>query len=79
LFVNRQKTESPSRVPLLPQPKHFEESIGDHPKCQIENRLFPLLAIKEEQLFKGVADKCDISREHNFNVPAIFATNMTPL
>jgi site-specific recombinase XerD len=43
IFTYRQKTETPTRIPLLPPAQAILDKYKDHPKCVIRNTVLPLL------------------------------------
>ena len=44
IFTHRQKTETASRIPLLPQALFVVSKYENHPQCLNKNRLLPLLS-----------------------------------
>ncbi|WPU91857.1 site-specific integrase [Mucilaginibacter sabulilitoris] len=44
VFTNRQKTDTPSRIPLLPYALGVIEKYRNHPQCEVEDKLLPILS-----------------------------------
>jgi len=44
IFVKRQKTETPSHIPLLPLAAELLEKYKDHPQCKNSDKLLPVLS-----------------------------------
>ncbi|MGH2563803.1 MAG: phage integrase SAM-like domain-containing protein, partial [Ginsengibacter sp.] len=60
IFTNRQKTETPSRIPLLPQAIIIMEKYKDHVQCVNEDRLLPVLSNQKMNAYlKEIADVCN--------------------
>ena len=71
IFTNRQKTESASRIPLLPPALKIIDKYKDHPECKIKDCLFPVPSNQKMNLYlKEIADACGISKN--------FTTVLTP-
>jgi site-specific recombinase XerD len=79
IFTHRQKTETPSRIPLLPIPQEIIQKYMDHPQCLNENRLLPVLSNqKMNSYLKEIADVCGIKKELTFHIARhTFATTIT--
>ncbi len=79
VFTSRQKTETPSRVPILPQAQEIIEKYKDHPKCINENKLLPMLSNQKMNAYlKEVADLCGITKLLTFHIARhTFATTIT--
>ena len=79
LIKNRQKTENPSRIPLLDIPLEILERYKNHPKCLNENTLLPILSNQKMNAYlKEIADICGINRELTFHTARhTFATTVT--
>ena len=79
IFTHRQKTESPSRIPLLQIPEEIIQKYIDHPQCISEDRLLPVLSNqKMNSYLKEIADVCGINKELTFHIARhTFATTIT--
>jgi site-specific recombinase XerD len=79
IFTHRQKTESPSRIPLLQIPEEIIQKYADHPQCINEDRLLPVLSNqKMNSYLKEIADVCGINKELTFHIARhTFATTIT--
>jgi site-specific recombinase XerD len=79
IFTSRQKTDTPSRIPLLPQAKAIIEKYKDHPKCINENKLLPILSNQKMNAYlKEIADMCEINKPLTFHIARhTFATTVT--
>lgn len=79
IFTSRQKTDSPSRIPLLPPAKTILDNYKDHPKCLNENKLLPVLSNQKMNAYlKEIADLCGISKTLTFHIARhTFATTVT--
>ncbi len=79
IFTNRQKTETPSRIPLLPSSLRIMEKYNDHPQCLIEDRLLPVLSNQKMNAYlKEIADVCNINKNFTFHIARhTFATTVT--
>lgn len=79
IFTHRQKTESPSRIPLLQIPEEIIQKYADHPQCINEDRLLPVLSNqKTNSYLKEIADVCGINKELTFHIARhTFATTIT--
>ncbi len=79
IFTSRQKTETPSRIPLLPLAKDIIEKYKDHPKCANGDRLLPVLSNqKMNSYLKEIADLCGITKPLTFHIARhTFATTVT--
>ncbi len=79
IFTQRQKTETASRIPLLPIAKEIVDKYNDHPQCVNEDRLLPVLSNqKMNSYLKEIADVCGISKILTFHIARhTFATTVT--
>jgi integrase len=79
IFTNRQKTEAPTRVPLLPKALEIMKKYEQHPKCCNEGSVLPVLSNqKMNSYLKEIADLCGITMVLTFHVARhIFATTIT--
>jgi site-specific recombinase XerD len=79
IFTSRQKTDTPSRIPLLPAAKDIIEKYSTHPKCINEDRLLPVLSNQKMNAYlKEIADMCNIHKQLTFHIARhTFATTVT--
>lgn len=79
LFVNRTKTDTPSRIPLLPTALEILEKYKDHPVCRNKKKLLPVLTNQKMNAYlKEIADICGIQKELTFHIARhTFATTVT--
>lgn len=79
IFTHRQKTETASRIPLLPIPEELIQKYAAHPQCQNENKLLPVLSNqKMNSYLKEIADVCGIQKDLTFHIARhTFATTVT--
>ncbi len=79
IFTSRQKTDTASRIPLLPLPQTIMERYSDHPQCLNEDRLLPVLSNqKMNEYLKEIADLCGIKKPMTYHTARhTFATTVT--
>jgi site-specific recombinase XerD len=79
IFTSRQKTDTPSRIPLLPPALAILENYKPHPKCINEGKLLPMLSNqKMNSYLKEIADLCGITKPLTFHIARhTFATTIT--
>jgi Site-specific recombinase XerD len=79
IFTSRQKTETPSRIPLLPQAQAIIDKYASHPKCINDGKLLPMLSNQKMNAYlKEVADLCGITKTLTFHIARhTFATTVT--
>ena len=79
IFTHRQKTESPSRIPLLQIPEEIIQKYAENPLCLNEDRLLPVLSNqKMNSYLKEIAGVCGINKELTFHIARhTFATTIT--
>lgn len=79
LMKDRQKSDIPSRVPLLPPALAIIEKYKNHPKVCISGKLLPVLSNQKVNAYlKEIADVCGIKKELTFHVARhTFATTVT--
>jgi site-specific recombinase XerD len=78
IYTSRQKTDTDSRIPLLPQALDLIEQYNDHPCCQ-EGLLLPVLSNqKMNSYLKEIADASGITKDLTFHIARhTFATTVT--
>lgn len=79
IFKNRQKTDTKSKIPLLPIPEEIIQKYSNHPKCLNEDSILPILTNQKMNAYlKEVGDLCNISKEITFHMARhTFATSVT--
>jgi len=79
IFTNRQKTNTSTRVPLLPLAQELILKYEEHPECVNLNVLFPVLSNqKMNSYLKEIANVCGINKELTFHIARhTFATTVT--
>jgi site-specific recombinase XerD len=79
IFKNRQKTETASKIPLLPVAQEIINKYVDHPVCKNENRLLPILSNQKMNAYlKEIVDVCEINKDLTFHIARhTFATTVT--
>lgn len=79
IFKNRQKTDTKSKIPVLPIAQEIIQKYSNHPKCLNEDSILPILTNQKMNAYlKEVGDLCDISKEITFHMARhTFATSVT--
>ncbi len=79
IFKNRQKTDTKSKIPVLPIAQEIIEKYANHPKCLNEDSILPILTNQKMNAYlKEVGDLCNISKEITFHMARhTFATSIT--
>ena len=79
IFKNRQKTDTASKIPLLPAAKDIINKYAEHPVCKNEKRLLPILSNQKMNAYlKEIADVCGIKKDLTFHIARhTFATTIT--
>lgn len=79
IFKNRQKTDTKSKIPVLPIAEAIIQKYANHPKCLNENCVLPILTNQKMNAYlKELGDLCDISKEITFHMARhTFATSIT--
>ncbi|RYE29228.1 MAG: site-specific integrase [Sphingobacteriales bacterium] len=79
IYTKRKKTDSPTRIPLLPVVQDIMEVYKDHPQCLNEDCLLPIPSnAKLNAYLKEVADICGIKKYLTFHIARhTFATTVT--
>ncbi len=63
VFTSRQKTDTSSRIPLLPVALGIMNRYEEHPQCIVESRLLPVLSNQKMNAYlKEIADICGIQK-----------------
>ncbi len=79
IYTSRQKTDTSTRIPLLPPALEILERYKDHPQCLNEERLLPVLSNqKMNSYLKEIADQCGITKKMTMHTARhTFATTVT--
>lgn len=79
IFTKRQKTESPSRIPLLPEAVRILSKYENHPICLEKNCVLPILSNqKMNEYLHEIATICGINKEVTYHTARhTFATTIT--
>ncbi|MDY0090857.1 MAG: site-specific integrase [Flavobacteriaceae bacterium] len=79
IFKNRQKTDTKSKIPVLPIAEEIIQKYSSHPKCLNENTILPILTNQKMNAYlKEIGDLCDIPKEITFHMARhTFATTVT--
>ena len=79
IFTHRQKTETASKIPILPVTQMIIDKYVNHPKSNNEDRLLPILTNQKMNAYlKEIAAVCEIEKELTFHIARhTFATTVT--
>ncbi len=79
IFTHRQKTESASKIPILPVTQMIINKYENHPQCNNEDKLLPILSNQKMNAYlKEIAGICEIEKELTFHIARhTFATTVT--
>ena len=79
IFTNRQKTDTSSRIPLLPPALAIVEKYRDYPTCSDLGFVLPVLSNQKMNAYlKEIADCCGITKNLTFHIARhTFATTVT--
>jgi len=79
IATSRQKTDTASSIPLLPQAIQLMNKYKDHPQCANDGLLLPVLSNqKMNSYLKEIADACGITKELTYHIARhTFATTVT--
>jgi site-specific recombinase XerD len=79
IFTQRQKTEAPSRIPLLPAALRILQKYESNPLCLNKGVLLPISSNqKMNEYLKEIADLCAITKKMTFHTARhTFATTIT--
>jgi integrase len=79
IFTRRQKTESPTRLPILPPAMRILEKYASDPICLKKDRALPILSNQKINAYlKEIADCCGITKRLTFHIARhTFATTVT--
>lgn len=79
IFANRKKTNSLSRIPLLPKAIEILNHYSEHPQCLLTDKVLPVLSNqKMNSYLKEIADLCGICKNLTYHIARhTFATTIT--
>ncbi len=79
IFTKRQKTDVPSRIPLLPVALAILNKYEQHPDCLKRGLVLPILSNQKMNAYlKEIADLCGIEKHLTFHIARhTFATTVT--
>lgn len=79
IYTNRQKTDTLSRVPVLPTALSIIRAYEDHPQCVVKDTLLPVMSNQKMNAYlKEIADLCEITKPLTFHIARhTFATTVT--
>jgi len=79
IITKRQKTDTTSRIPLLPTALEIIERYKGNTQCQLKGTVLPVLTNqKMNSYLKEIADKCSIPLNLTFHIARhTFATTIT--
>ena len=79
IFTRRQKTDTSTRVPLLPLAQELVLKHENHPQCVNSDVMFPILSNqKMNSYLKEIAGICGINKDLTFHIARhTFATTVT--
>lgn len=79
IFASRQKTDTSSRIPLLPVALEILYRYHEHPQCENQGLLLPVLSNQKMNAYlKEIADLSGVSKHLTFHLARhTFATTVT--
>lgn len=79
IFTNREKTEAPSHIPILPVAQFIIDKYKNHPKTVNEGKVLPLISNqKMNQNLKELAKVCGVPKRLTYHLARhTFATTIT--
>ncbi|PJJ07597.1 site-specific recombinase XerD [Flavobacterium sp. 1] len=79
IFTHRQKTESASKIPILPVTQLIIDKYEYHPQSNNQDKLLPILSNQKMNAYlKEIAGVCGIEKELTFHIARhTFATTVT--
>lgn len=79
IFTHRQKTESASKIPILPVTQMIIDKYENYPQSNNEDKLLPILSNQKMNAYlKEIASVCEIEKELTFHIARhTFATTVT--
>ncbi len=79
ISTTRQKTDVPTRLPLLPKAVEIIDKYAGHPQCCADGTVLPVLSNQKMNAYlKEIADLCGISKTLTYHIARhTFATTVT--
>ena len=79
IYTHRQKTESASKIPILPVTQMIIDKYANHPQAINQEKLLPILSNQKMNAYlKEIAAVCGINKELTFHIARhTFATTVT--
>ena len=79
IYTSRKKTDTLSRIPVLPAALSVIGTYNDHPQCIVEDSLLPVMSNQKMNAYlKEIADLCKINKLLTFHIARhTFATTVT--
>lgn len=79
IYTSRQKTDTLSRIPVLPEALSVIRTYDQHPQCIAEDSLLPVMSNQKMNAYlKEIADLCKIKKLLTFHIARhTFATTIT--
>lgn len=79
IHTTRIKTDTATRVPLLPQAIKIIDAYKNHPQCVNKGKLLPVMSNqKMNEYLKEISERCDINKKMTFHTARhTFATTVT--
>lgn len=79
IYTNRQKTNSASRIPILPVALSIIRAYEYHPQCVVKDTVLPVMSNQKMNAYlKEIADLCKIKKPLTFHIARhTFATTVT--
>lgn len=79
IYTNRKKTDTLSRIPLLPSALEIMERYYENPQCQCDDKVLPVLSNQKVNAYlKEIADLSGITKVLTFHIARhTFATTVT--
>jgi site-specific recombinase XerD len=79
IAIKRQKTDTPTKIPLLPVALDIMMQYAAHPQCEVRGLILPVLSNQKMNAYlKEIADVCGIAKTLTFHIARhTFATTVT--
>ena len=69
IYTSRQKTDTLSRIPVLPVALSIIQAYKDHPQCIVKDALLPIMSNQKMNAYlKEIADLCKITKPLTFHI-----------
>lgn len=79
IYTSRKKTDTLSRIPVLPVALSIIKAYENHPQCIVKDTLLPMMSNQKMNAYlKEIADLCNINKLLTFHIARhTFATTIT--